>query len=311
MKCIRILGVCLLAVFALAAVAATSASASLPAVFECHKVTVKGSGIWNKGCKVEGKHNKELKENEWEIQEWNLAAKKGKVKPFKGAGKGSFLEDKDLEGTIKCTKFKDSGQFTGPKTVGKVKVEFFGCTKLGKVCTSVGAPTGGEIVPNVLSGEIGYITKEGEVTLPPHTVGLDLHPKKKQSCTPKKSRPTRSSSNATREPSSSGSRARSSAASRRRNSTNSRKQRRSHTNRRKARRRSSVSKADSKTPSVLKSSPKSRSPRNPAAPKRNSSPNSKPRKNTKNRYAAPASPTAASRPKPPTKAKNSSCRPES
>ena len=176
MRHTSILTACLLAAFAAASVAATSASASLPAVFECHKVTVKGSGIWNKGCKVEGEHNKELKENEWEIQEWNLAAKEGKVKPFKGTGKGSLVEDRDLEGTIKCTSREDSGEFTGPKTVGRVTVHFFGCTKLGKPCTSVGAEKAGEIVPSVLSGEIGYITKEGEVTLPPHTVGLDLHP---------------------------------------------------------------------------------------------------------------------------------------
>ena len=77
---------------------------------------------------------KEKGEGQYELEPFHplKGDKLKKSKAFKGKGGGSFLEDKDLEGTIKCKKFADSGEFTGPKTVGHIKVAFSGCEKLGK-----------------------------------------------------------------------------------------------------------------------------------------------------------------------------------
>ena len=158
MRLVRVVGLCLLAVFGFAAVASATASAELPALYECHKVA-SGTGIWNKGCKVEGKHNKELKENDFEIQEWNLVAKKGKAKIFKGKNKtGANLEDLSLSSKLSCTSYTDEGYFTGPKTAGKIKVIFKGCTLSNHSCKSPGAEAG-QVKVNPLEGEDGYISR--------------------------------------------------------------------------------------------------------------------------------------------------------
>jgi hypothetical protein len=83
MKRIRIMGLALLALSALGFAAASSASAALPEFYECKKVTVKYSGVWNKGCLVEGKHNNSLKENEYEKVS---GIGKAATKLFKGKG---------------------------------------------------------------------------------------------------------------------------------------------------------------------------------------------------------------------------------
>jgi len=170
MRQLRITGLCLLAAFALGAVASATASAELPELRECAKVKVKGTGIWNKGCKVEGKHNRELKENEYEIQPWNLEAKKFKAKVFKGKGKGSNLDVVAL-GEITCTSSTDEGKFTSPKTAGGIKVTFKGCEVDHEKCSNVireGKEVPGEIKTNTLDGEVGYINKANK------EVGADL-----------------------------------------------------------------------------------------------------------------------------------------
>jgi hypothetical protein len=183
MRHLRILSVG--AVVALASVASAAASASaetLPAVYECghapkETVTVKGkpksvyTGMYtDKKCSKlapEGKYRAEGKpEGKYEFQPWNLEAKKGKAKVFKGKGAGSNLDVVGL-GEVTCTSSSDEGFFSGPKTADKIKVTFKGCEVDAEKCHSKGAATG-EIKTNTLDGEVGYINKAKK------EVGVDI-----------------------------------------------------------------------------------------------------------------------------------------
>jgi hypothetical protein len=164
MKHIRASGVCLAIVFALAGVAAASASAAEPepALYECAKLkknksTKKFEGQYEKGCTTKNSKG----EGKYEVKEGI-----GKGKVFHGSGKGADLAVAGLGG-LSCTAFKDEGKFTSPTTVGKVKVTFTGCELLTRKCNSEGAKAG-EIKPFPLKGEVGYINKAK------HEVGIDL-----------------------------------------------------------------------------------------------------------------------------------------
>jgi hypothetical protein len=152
------------AVFALSAtITAASASAgTLPALYECAKVAKaeKGKGIWNKGCKVEGKHG--AKENEYEVKEGF-----GKGKVFKGKGGSADLAVKGSV-TVSCAKSTDSGKFTGSKAAGDVVAIFSGCEVAGIKCSNTSKA--GEIKTNALDGEVGYINAAKK------EVGADLKP---------------------------------------------------------------------------------------------------------------------------------------
>jgi hypothetical protein len=146
MKKTQIIGVCVAVAAALGLVTVASASASLPALYECHK-EAKGHGKYQKGCKV-------AKEGGgFEIEEGI-----GKGKPFKGKGKGSDLEVEG-NGGITCTSSSDTGKFTSPKTAADVVVTFKGCEFVGKKCES--GSTLGEIITNHLKGEVGYLAGKG------------------------------------------------------------------------------------------------------------------------------------------------------
>ncbi len=150
MKRMRIMGLCLVAVFALAAVAVSSASAA-PTYYECAKV--KGGKYEDKACsKLAGSEKGE---------KYELQPGRGKNKAFKGKGKAATLYTPAVGGEVKCGTSKDEGfinaSFTGQE---KVKVVFGKCTSLGKNCSSPGAKKG-EIKTNPLSGTLGYISKTG------------------------------------------------------------------------------------------------------------------------------------------------------
>ncbi len=179
MKRMRILGLALVAVFALGALAASGASAT-PAWIECAKLTkVEGkyTGKYtDKLCtteaseaeKTEGKHNK------YELQP---GIGKGKAFKTKGGeailqvvipptGKGPFGKGGELQ--VKCTSFKGSGKAALPNLVNSVKDEFKGCTVLGTAPCQSGTKKG-VIVTNALAGEMVDI--EGF----PTPVGTLLH----------------------------------------------------------------------------------------------------------------------------------------
>ncbi len=162
----KIMGLSLVAVFAMAAMATASASAALPEYYECAKVKVKFSGVYNKGCVIEGKGNHELKENEYEKKP---GIGKAATKLFKGKGGAATLHTPAVGGEVKCKAFKDEGKLIAQKTEAAVVSTFTGCISLGKKCTTVGFAAG-TIKTHALKGVIGYIN-EAE-----HRVGVDLSP---------------------------------------------------------------------------------------------------------------------------------------
>ncbi len=153
MKRMRILGLCLVAVFAMAIVAAASASAA-PTYYECAKTV---GGKLEKGCSKEGGKGG-----------YALVPGRGKNKAFKGKGGAATLHTPAVAGEVKCSTSKDEGfissSFTGQE---KVKVIFGKCISLGKNCSSAGAKKG-EIKTNALEGTLGYISKS------PLKVGVSL-----------------------------------------------------------------------------------------------------------------------------------------
>lgn len=161
-----LMGVCAAMAVVVSALAAASASASLPALYECAKATKVGKPAKYTGHYTDKKCSKEAtkkeieegKANKYELQEWNKEAKKGKVKKFKGKGKGANLEVKGQNG-VACTSSSDVGEFTGPKTGGNVVVTFKGCETAGEKCTNTA--TAGEVTTNKLSGEVGYLAGGG------------------------------------------------------------------------------------------------------------------------------------------------------
>jgi hypothetical protein len=170
MKRIRIVGLCLVAMFALGAVAATSASAELPEYKTCIKASPKESGKFNnKECTVASKGGK--KEGDYELGEWN----KGKKVTFTGKNGestlDSYIPEKESEfwtggtiaGKVVCKSGKSKGSITGPKT-STVTVEFKTCSSEGKKCTSKGAKTG-TIDTNPLNTVLGFDEKSEVVSL--------------------------------------------------------------------------------------------------------------------------------------------------
>lgn len=174
MRHLKVMGLCLAAVFALGAVAVADASAELPAVFECAtaaKVGGKYTGKYTeKKCAKEAttKEVEEGKKNKYEWREWDKEPSKAKT--FKGKGGSADLA---VQGsvTVTCAKSSDSGKFTGPKTAGDVVAIFSGCEVAGIKCENTSKA--GEIKTNPLDGEVGYI--EGAGTGHP-VVGADLKP---------------------------------------------------------------------------------------------------------------------------------------
>lgn len=164
MRNARFIGLCLLIVFGLCAVASATASAAEPALYECAKVAKvekKYHGKYvNKTCTEESKTS----EGKYELQEGI-----GKGKEFKGKGTAANLEIHGL-GEVSCKKTADTGYFTSPKTAGKINVTFTGCEINGRKCSSEKAAAG-EIKTNPLQGEVGYI--EGKGTSSP-VIGVAL-----------------------------------------------------------------------------------------------------------------------------------------
>lgn len=157
MKRMRIMGLCLVAVFSLALVAVSSASATEPAFFECKSVG-KGKGTFSKGCKV-------MKAGGGFEPTEGI----GKGKVFKGKGGSATLHTPAVKGEITCSSFKDEGKITGVKNTSKVLSTFSGCSTLGKKCHSAGQKAG-TIKTNALKGVLGYINKANK------EVGVDLTP---------------------------------------------------------------------------------------------------------------------------------------
>jgi hypothetical protein len=174
MRLLRLMGLGLLAAFVLATAAASGASASEPALWQCgaavkNATTKKYEGKYEKGCKTLNAKG----EGKYEFEEWRLGSKttggkKGKAKKFKSKGSPPGTLEVPHVSTVECAHTYDEGEFTGPKTAGNIKARFTGCKASSEACQS--GSTTGEIITNVLKGEIGYI-KGDKAT---HKVGVDI-----------------------------------------------------------------------------------------------------------------------------------------
>jgi hypothetical protein len=166
---LKIMGLCLVAVFAMAAVVSSSASAAAPAFFECHKQTTKPytGKFTDKACSKAATAEEIAagKKNKYELQEGTGA----KGKPFKGKGPAATLHTPAVGGEVTCKSFKDEGTINTPTTENKVTSEFKTCESLKKKCASAGQKAG-TIKTSLLAGELGYISKS------PLKVGVLLKP---------------------------------------------------------------------------------------------------------------------------------------
>jgi hypothetical protein len=172
MRHVKIIGLCLFAGVVVAAIGSASASAALPEIYQCGaaaKVAGKYTGHYvGKHCGESEKATKaeeeEGKTNKYEFEPFNVGSKtektgkEGKVTKFKAKGAkgiGANLEIAGVGGTY-CTKTSAEGEFTGPKSAGKVVATFTGCELLHKKCQNAGAKAG-EIKTFPLKAELGYI----------------------------------------------------------------------------------------------------------------------------------------------------------
>ncbi len=194
MRHLRIIGLCVAAVFAIAAVTASTASAKKPEWGKC--VAQAGGKYLDGGCQTKGKGGS---------FEWKKGATLPNV-PFTGKNEGSggvlytglnICEDKEghafripkakceAEGftwtesgegeflTVECAAETNTGEAVGRNGIANVHVTFTGCLALGSLsCKSSGAAEG-EIKTNTLKGELGYI-EEGK------GVGVRLEPEVKK-----------------------------------------------------------------------------------------------------------------------------------
>jgi hypothetical protein len=154
MKRMRILGLALVAVFALAAMTAAGASASKP--------------VW-KFCAKAAKVGKTTPTGEFSDKNCSVAAPGGKYQLEAGIGKGKGFKGKGGEATLHnvvpgkgdikviCKSFKDAGSVVAPSGVTKVTSVFSKCTSLGAPCTS--GKKKETIETSSLTGELGYLDK--------------------------------------------------------------------------------------------------------------------------------------------------------
>lgn len=156
MRRFRVIGICLVAAFAVSAVVATSAWAEAPEVGRC--VAHAGGKYTNNVCTKLAK-GKAVGSFEWEAG----AIKKS----FTGAGGAATLETIHAV-KVTCKAESSDGEFTSAKTVGNIAVVFTGCESLGYRCKTPGSAEG-EIVTNPLAGTLVW-EKYGK------TVAIDLTP---------------------------------------------------------------------------------------------------------------------------------------
>jgi hypothetical protein len=187
-------GLCLVAVFAIASVAATSASA-LPewgqcfakaggkyADSNCQKKAALGKGTfeWRKGTEVVGKHFSGENLGAGGVLSTELHACEGKEGKEEGLYYGHRVPAKKcVEGggevgpaftlKVECESESNKGETAGSKEVKNVSITFLGCKLFGSAPCSNGTKEG-EIQVNALKGSLGYINKKSK------EVGLLLEP---------------------------------------------------------------------------------------------------------------------------------------
>jgi len=160
MRRFKIVGLCLIAVFAVTAFAASAASAALPEYKVCAKAAKVGKTT------PTGEFSDKLCSKPLAGGKYKLEAGLGKKTAITTKSKASKLETEGA-GTVECKTSKSAGVTSGTKQQKNVLVEFKTCVSLGKKCTSAGQKAG-TIKTAPLIGTLGYISKS------PLKVGLSL-----------------------------------------------------------------------------------------------------------------------------------------
>jgi hypothetical protein len=153
---IKVLGLALVAVFAMAAISAAGASAgTAPVFFECAK-SAKGAGHHlSKTC------NDTYTESGGKYE---LKVGVGKGKAFKSSGGKATLHTINPEGEVdipvSCESFKGVGKDIAPNIVVGVKTTFSKCKAESAPCENVKKET---IETTTLAGHLGWLSKAGKV----------------------------------------------------------------------------------------------------------------------------------------------------
>jgi hypothetical protein len=157
-------GLCIVAVFAMSALVAESASAEAPEYGRCEAKA--GGKYENKGC---------TKEKAGKVKfEW-VPGPGPKAKFTTKSKEGTLVTFETTKGLHKvvCTGQTSTGEVTGPKTTAKVVETFTGCEWGPVKCNTTGKPEG-TVVTTTLSGALG-IVKKGETPLH-NKIGNELSP---------------------------------------------------------------------------------------------------------------------------------------
>jgi hypothetical protein len=160
MRRIKIVGLCLVAVFALAAMTAGSASATAPEFGRCLKVTPKKVSNYDSSKCVKLASEDAGTEAE-KLAKGNFAWSPGVVKnKFTTKMKEATIATLETVGGTKvtCTGETSTGEYTGLKTVGNMVAKFTGCEVSKVKCESAGAGVG-NINTAALEGPIGFETQ--------------------------------------------------------------------------------------------------------------------------------------------------------
>lgn len=173
MRHLRIVALCLTALFALGATAVASASAeTLPEIWECAKAAKEGKiykGHYSgKKCE-ESTYHKEGGQK-YEFQPFANP----KPKTFKAKGGPANLSIENVS-TVSCAKSAAEGHFSGPKTVSDILATFTHCETAGLKCENTAEE--GEVKTEPLTAVIGFFD-ESKGKPVPQEVGVDLSAEK-------------------------------------------------------------------------------------------------------------------------------------
>jgi len=159
MRRIKIVGLSLIAVFALAAITAGSASATAPEFGRCLKTAEHSLSNYNSSkCVQLGSEGalSEAEELKKSVYQWAPGVVKTKFTTKQKEATIATLET--VGGTkITCKAETSKGEYTGLKTIGNMVAHFTGCETAGLKCNSAGKGEG-EIDTAPLGGPIGFET---------------------------------------------------------------------------------------------------------------------------------------------------------
>jgi hypothetical protein len=177
MRRIKIVGLCLVAVFAMGAVLSSTASAVAPEYGQCLKQATKSLSNYDssKCIKIAGEDTgteaEKLKKGNYQ---WFPGVIPGKNKFETNGGVATLTTVKGEQ--VTCETEHSTGEYIegGNNKEEKTVVEFAGCKSAGLTCTTAGEPAG-HLVTNELIGVVAY-EKTPENNFKARKTVLELHP---------------------------------------------------------------------------------------------------------------------------------------